>query len=490
MKRRRRIVSVATLVATLLALITVTAALAHPLGNFTVNRFAGLVIQRSAIDVDYVVDMAEIPAYQEISQQIGETREGAPDESKTSDYRARKCAEVLPNITLALNQRPLLLATTATALEFPPGAGGLLTLRLTCGFHANVANLAASNEVTFQDSNFQDRIGWREIVVQGAGVTLLDSSAPSSSISERLKSYPNNLLSSPPNQTKAKVHFDLTETRADANANTLSNNGNVLDRTQDTFAALITPNDLSLPFILFALFLAMGLGALHAVSPGHGKTIIAAYLVGTRGTLGQAVLLGMTVTLTHTAGVLALGVITLFASRYILPESLYPWLSLISGLLVIAMGAALIVNRWRELRTTHDHAPIDARHHHHGDILQRDHSHLPADLRNGLSWKSLVGLGLAGGLVPSTSALILLLSAISLQRIPFGIVLIVAFGIGMALVLVGIGLLLVRASSWLERRRAPQRLIGWLPVISAVIVVGAGILVSAQAYSQLGHLKP
>jgi nickel/cobalt exporter len=320
MKRRRRIVSVATLVATLLALITVTAALAHPLGNFTVNRFAGLVIQRSAIDVDYVVDMAEIPAYQEISQQIGETREGAPDESKTSDYRARKCAEVLPNITLALNQRPLLLATTATALEFPPGAGGLLTLRLTCGFHANVANLAASNEVTFQDSNFQDRIGWREIVVQGAGVTLLDSSAPSSSISERLRSYPNNLLSSPPNQTEAKIHFDLTETRADANANTLSNNGNVLDRTQDTFAALITPNDLSLPFILFALFLAMGLGALHAVSPGHGKTIIAAYLVGTRGTLGQAVLLGMTVTLTHTAGVLALGVITLFASRYILPE--------------------------------------------------------------------------------------------------------------------------------------------------------------------------
>jgi ABC-type nickel/cobalt efflux system permease component RcnA len=270
---------------------------------------------------------------------------------------------------------------------------------------------------------------------------------------------------------------------------------------------------LNVPFMLLALLLAAGLGALHAVSPGHGKTIMAAYLVSTRGTSSQALLLGLTVTVTHTLGVLILGVITLFASEYIVPESLYPLLSLTSGVLVIGMGVSLALDRLQRFRRArqaklfahphehahahdeHDHAHLHGHEHSHdhayeAEILAHGHSHVSEEvIRDGLSWKSLFGLGLAGGLVPSTSALILLLSAISLHRIPFGIVLIIAFGLGMAFILVGIGVLIVRAGQILEHRKTSARLLVWLPLASAVVVVGAGILVTVQALAQLGWFK-
>jgi ABC-type nickel/cobalt efflux system permease component RcnA len=351
---------------------------------------------------------------------------------------------------------------------------------------------AAPNAVNFRDSNFADRIGWREIVVQSSGVEIHDSDAPADSISRELRNYPNDLINNPPHQIQAGFRFDVTSVRPISNAPILVSTTDSLDRTKDAFAALITASDLSWQFILVSLLLAMGLGALHAVSPGHGKTIMAAYLVGARGTVAQACLLGLTVTVTHTAGVLGLGVITLFASRYILPESLYPLLSLTSGILVIGMGIALAVDRWQILRhAEHAHTPAHFHEHSHLHQERHEHSHLlSSPAGDGLSWKSLVGLGLVGGLVPSTSALILLLSAISLQRIPFGIVLIVAFGFGMATVLVGAGILLVRASKLLEGKNAPARVMHWLPLLSAVVVIGAGIVVSVGAWLQLGAWRP
>lgn len=485
--RIRRTALLSCLCAAVLALVSVSAALAHPLGNFTVNRYAGLLIQRDGIDVEYIVDMAEIPAYQEISQQIGQTKNGAPDKTKTDAYRGQKCAEFLPNLTLALNNDSLILDLQSSDLEFPPGAGGLLTLRLTCNYRAALTGRAASNAVIFRDANFLDRIGWREIVVRSDGTTIRESSAPSASVSDRLKSYPTDLLSNPPNQIEARFKFILTAASSSSTVATQVQE-NVLDRTQDQFASLITMSDTNLPLVLLALALAIGLGALHAVSPGHGKTIMAAYLVGARGTFMQAMVLGMTVTITHTLGVLILGLITLYASRYILPESLYPWLSLTSGMIVIAMGITLVVDRSRA-RSHAQQPDHDEPHEHHHGFLGHEHVYLPAATSRGLSWRSLVGLGLAGGLVPSTSALILLLSAISLHRIPFGIVLIIAFGLGMAIVLVGVGVLLVRASNFLERRHVPARVMDWLPLASAIVVIGAGLVVTAQALMQVGFIK-
>jgi nickel/cobalt transporter (NicO) family protein len=501
----------------------VNTALAHPLGNFTVNRYAGLLVRPNAITVDYVVDMAEIPAYQEIRQRIDTNGDGATDTAERTAYRERTCAEIPHNLALSVSEEALALTPTASALEFPPGAGGLVTLRLTCTFQAKLANVAAQRSATFRDGNFADRIGWRELVVQGDGTSIRNTNAFAATISNRLRSYPNDMLSSPPQETEAD--FEFQPSAAAYNPANITGQGSVLDRTKDSFAALISVGDLSLPVVLLSLLVAMGLGAVHAISPGHGKTIMAAYLVGTRGTIPQALLLGLTVTISHTLGVLSLGLLTLFASRYILPDSLYPWLTLASGLIVLAMGANLVWNRWRMMRlsrrhdpTGHDHrvahnagGPGHHHHHHHGaegdfrealhahthsnDELDAElahaHSHLPRNFQEeGLSWQSLVGLGLVGGFVPSASALIVLLAAISLQRIAFGIVLVIAFGLGMALVLVGTGVVLVRASHFLEQRRfSPQRMT-WLPLASAVVVIGAGLYATAQAAWQMGVWKP
>ena len=493
------------------------AAFAHPLGNFTINRYAGLLVQPDAIAVDYVIDMAEIPAYQEMSQ-IDPNASTSLTPSEAAAYRANKCAEFPREFGISLNGKALGVKLTDSALEFPPGAGGLATLRLTCEYRASFANAPTASSVDFSDENYADRLGWREIVVQGSGVVLHDSKARATSLSNRLRNYPSDFLSNPPKETETHFSFDPLAAPANSTSPSVQVNGLTVRpqpcaycaqdekprKAGDAFASLIATNDLSLPAILLSLFIAMALGALHAVSPGHGKTIMAAYLVGTRGTVGQALLLGLTVTLTHTMGVLALGVITLFASRYIVPETLYPWLSLISGVLVILMGMTLVYNRWQSRRRAHHHHDHEHPHVHNlremhptsrrferslreVDVQAHGHSHLtPEVLERGLTLPSLIGLGLVGGIVPSASALILLLAAISLQRIPFGIVLIIAFGLGMALVLVGVGVLLVRASHLLEKWHAPARLLPALPLLSAIVVVGAGLVVTAEALMQFG----
>ncbi|MBI4786925.1 MAG: hypothetical protein HY782_07765 [Chloroflexi bacterium] len=483
MNRIAHIFLIASTAALLSSLYPSGAVSAHPLGNFTVNRYAELLVQPRAISLEYIVDMAEIPTFQEIKV-IDKNRNGGTDETETAAYRAAQCGDIPGKLLLSWNGNRLVPALTSSALEFPPGAGDLPTLRLTCRYQAAL-DAAPSNAIVFRDSNLTERIGWREIVVKGDGAEIRDASAPSSSISDKLRSYPNDLINNPPNQTEARFTFVAAPSALMSNAPPLD--GAALSRTKDAFAALVTVSDLTWQVVLLSLLLAVGLGAVHAVSPGHGKTIMAAYLVGAGGTVGQAFVLGLTVTITHTLGVLALGLVTLFASRYIFPEGLYPLLSLTSGVLAMAMGIALAHDRVQILR--HDHDRKHAAHAHSDgeeESVLHGHSHHPARLEHeGLSWRSLVGLGLAGGIVPSTSALILLLSAISLQRIPFGLVLITAFGLGMALVLVGIGVMLVRASQFLERRRTSVRVMRFMPLISAVVVIGAGIVVTTGALAQM-----
>ncbi|TMA81772.1 MAG: high frequency lysogenization protein HflD [Deltaproteobacteria bacterium] len=234
--------------------------------------------------------------------------------------------------------------------------------------------------------------------------------------------------------------------------------------------------------------MAAALGALHALSPGHGKTIVGAYLVGARGTARHALFLGLVVTATHTLGVYALGLVTLTASHYIVPERLFPWLGAASGLLVLGLGASLATTRLEAARGGHDHSHEhghDHGHHHHG----HGHSHVHADAGEGaLAWRRLFALGVSGGLLPCPSALVVMLGAIALGRIAFGLLLIVAFSVGLAAVLTAIGLLFVYARRWFNHLPADGRVARYVPVASALVISVAGFLIVVQALAQMGVL--
>jgi len=250
-------------------------------------------------------------------------------------------------------------------------------------------------------------------------------------------------------------------------------------------------------------------GAGHALTPGHGKTIVAAYLIGSRSTPWHALYLGLTVTLTHTLGIFALGLVSLFASPYVLPEHLYPWLGAGSGVIVVGLGATMLWRRVRSLsaRRGHDHRhgshehghnpphthdPLDdhahgsPQAHAHDHTHDHGHSHLPPGAEGSpVTWRSVLGLGISGGLLPCPSALVLLLTAVSLNRAALGIVLVVAFSLGLAGVLTAVGLLFVQGS-WLVQRQL--RLGAWgriLPAAGAVVILVIGLWLIVDAVSRL-----
>jgi ABC-type nickel/cobalt efflux system permease component RcnA len=223
----------------------------------------------------------------------------------------------------------------------------------------------------------------------------------------------------------------------------------------DYLARLLHQGDLGWGMLLAGVVVAFALGAIHALSPGHGKTIVAAYLVGTRGTPMHAAFLGGMVTFTHTVTVFFLGFATLFLSRYVLPEKIYPVLGAVSGISIVWIGAVLLYQRAKP-------------HHHH-----HDHAH---DHGHEASMTNLVALGASGGLVPCPTALVLLLTAVSLGRTGLGLVLLVAFSAGLAVVLTAIGLVVLYAKHWLPegQKAAGHAVFRYLPVVSAAIIVCIG----------------
>jgi ABC-type nickel/cobalt efflux system permease component RcnA len=244
------------------------------------------------------------------------------------------------------------------------------------------------------------------------------------------------------------------------------------DRVADGgFSSLIGRRHLSVLVVLAALAIAAFWGAAHALSPGHGKTIVTAYLVGQRGTPRHAAALGLIVTATHTVGVFALGLVTLALSEFVVPDRLYPWLNLASGVLVLGIGVSVLAARWRH-RRAHRHG-----HHHH-----HDHHHH----EQGISRRSLLAVGISGGLLPCPSALVVLLAAISLHRIAFGLALIVAFSAGLALSITGIGLAAVLAKRAFSRLSFEGRVGSLLPALSALVILAAGLAMTARAVPKLG----
>ena len=423
----------AVLVVVAAALLAPAAASAHPLGNFTINRFSRVEVSGHQLYVRYVLDMAEIPTFQ----------------AGHIDARAY-ARRIARNAELVVDGKAVPLVPLGTALAHPPGAAGLRTTRLEVILAG--PTLSRKVSISYQDNNYKDRIGWKEIVV----------GPKARSTSDELRAYPKNLLQSPLDITSVKTQLAPTGGPDVPPALSSGKTLEAPDRVADAgFSKLIGRHHLSALVILASLAAAFFWGMAHALSPGHGKTIVAAYLVGRRGTPWHAAALGAIVTATHTIGVFALGLVTLALSAFIVPEQLYPWLNLISGVLVVAIGATVFRSRFRHRGHTHDH------HHHH------EHE---APSRG-----SLVAVGITGGLLPCPSALVVLLAAISLHRVAFGMLLIVAFSAGLALSITGIGLVAVYAKRVFKRASFEGRLVRLLPAASALVILAAGLAMTARA---------
>jgi len=245
---------------------------------------------------------------------------------------------------------------------------------------------------------------------------------------------------------------------------------------------MLSSGEIRLPVLLLGLLVAFGLGSMHALSPGHGKTIVAAYLVGSRGTIRHAALLGAIVTFTHTSSVFALGIGVLFFQQYVLPEKIIGYLGVLSGASITVLAGVLLKRRIAALRPARHHD-----HHGHGAHALHDHSHPHVHSHDGsthshvpdgqITLASLIALGISGGLVPCPSALVLLLSSIALGRTVLGLLLLAAFSAGLALVLMGIGAMVVYGKSLLpEQSRLRLSGLRYLPVVSAAVVLVLGLV--------------
>ena len=512
---------------------------AHPMGNFSVNHYSKLKIGQGSVEIRYLLDMAEIPTFQEIRQ-----LDIPPTADAPSTYLARQEQLLKEGISLESDGQSVRLDTISRQAAFADGAGGLPTMKIGFVFRGKLDVTAGVHRLSYFDNNFPGRAGWKEIVVLGDGVAILDSSAPSTDRSQELTNYSSDVLNSPPQQLSVLVGFRtaplepegrLLDAAAEASSGRPVTRGTntahqaaapqksrrslhpiagsgvkdapspfgggvapavtplpVASKGRNTprsrFTELIsTQGKLSFWVLLSAALIAAGLGALHALEPGHGKTVVAAYLVGSRGTARHAVLLGIVVTAAHTAGVYLLGAATLYASRYIVPERLYPWLGAISGLSVAGIGIFIFLRHWTGETGEHSHTPGEQHSHWFLSIFKQGNS---SPIERALSLREICLLGITGGIVPCPAALVVLLSAFSLHRIGFGLFLITAFSLGLAAVLVTVGITMVYAKRVMSTHvRAGNSAFRYLPFLSSafMVVLGVGITASAVASVDIWH---
>lgn len=462
---------------------------AHPLGNFSINHLDQVSISSDRIAVHYTLDQAEIPTFQE--------RGLTPRQ-----VLAKKQAEVTRNLRLTVDGHSVALAARPGArISFPPGQGGLPLTRVELDLSASVDH---PTSVAFADETFPGRVGWKDVIVRPGNGTAVKSSVPATDPTRELRSYPADMLSSP--LDKRTASFSVAPGSGTVSApRGLDAGPTTQNRSGDGFAGVFADAASGKGVLLFLLLAAFGWGALHALSPGHGKAMVAAYLVGTRGRARHALALGATVTITHTIGVFALGLVTLALSQYIVPEQLYPWLTVASGLMVVIVGGGVLRSRMRARRASaaahvhgpgeghvHEHSHGHAHEHGHDHPHEHGHPHThshgghththdPADL----TWRGLLGMGASAGLIPCPSALVVLLGAISQHQVGLGLLLITAFSVGLATTLSGLGLGVVYARGLLGRIRIGGEFAAVLPSLSAVVIVAAGVLLTAHGIGQV-----
>ncbi|MFE9249617.1 high frequency lysogenization protein HflD [Streptomyces sp. NPDC007088] len=506
----------------------VPAAHAHPLGNFSVNEYAGLVVRPDRVEVLAVTDRAEIPTLQ-AAPSVDRDGDGTANDGERAAWAGSACARTAGRLAVTAPRR-LSWTVASSSFAYRPGQGGLRTSRLECRLRAPLDLTHGPVAVRVDTGADPHRVGWREITVKGTdGARLDDSTAPAVSPSRELRDYPRDLLATPRGDTGATFTASrgAAASGAAGAAPGTADGGGVTARVEalsQRLTSLTGTKDLTLPIGLLAVALSLVLGAGHALLPGHGKTVMAAYLAGRRGSVRDAVTVGATVTVTHTAGVMVVGLcLTAFSS--LAGDTVLNTLGVVSGALVALVGAGLLTDAVRRARRStgrvpvpapaadgvlvgvggdsgaaagedpgpgtgvgeavpHAHSPAHTHphrphrhglfgHHHHGPAHSHGHSHehghghshdhghshghghAHAPGRGGqdpaeeggpapFSKRGLIGLGIAGGLVPSPSALVVLLGAVALGRTAFGAGLVVAYGVGMAGTLTAVGLLLVR----------------------------------------------
>jgi ABC-type nickel/cobalt efflux system permease component RcnA len=491
--RRAALVAVTALCLAAGAALAPSPAAAHPLGNFTVNHLSQVRLSQGRAEVHYILDQAEIPTFQEI-QRFDHDGNGSIEGAERRPLLAQKLAEIEPNLRLDAGGRTIPLGAARDAkLSYPPGQGGLKLTRVEATFVAALP--AGVARVGFEDGTYDGRIGWKDVQVLPGEGTDVRSSVPATDPTDGLRAYPQDLLQSPPDIRSASFAVSRGSGQLSAPPG-LDGGTTTEDRAQDGFAGALAGGDTHGWALLLLLAAALGWGALHALSPGHGKSMVAGYLVGSKGTPRHAVILGVTVTVTHTFSVFALGLVTLFASQYVLPEKIYPWLEVVSGLMVVGLGLGVMhsrFRRWRALRAealaSTEQRATHAHDHTHSHDHGHSHSHTPPDAP--MNMRTLIALGVSGGAIPCPSALVVLVAAISLHRIGLGMGLIFAFSVGLALTLTAVGLGVLYGGRLVARLRPERRLLGGrlsgaLPAASASLIVVAGTLITLRAIPQVG----
>jgi nickel/cobalt exporter len=499
---------------------------AHPMGNFSISHYAGIRVEPGYIELRYLIDMAEIPTFQEMQQNniVAEA-----DDQRVRPYLSRQAELFKEGLLITLNGQPLCLQIASQDILFSPGAGNLPTMKLGLIYRAQVTDECTVTrcELEYRDANFSGRVGWKEVIASaGHGTTMESSSVPSQDRSNQLSNYPTDLVNSPPQEVSAKLAY-FVETASGSVTSVISEmkketvppatlhprvtrNSPVgkpaaasLPMTsqfaENSHAQHLKPNQQSTPrnsftelmaikqvgfgVALLAAAIAAGLGALHALEPGHGKTIVAAYLVGSKGTARHALLLGMIVTGSHTAGVYFLGAITLYAQKYILPDRIYPFLGVLSGILIAGVGCYLFLQRFVGAEFAHTHS-------HEISVAAGASKEGTRPQPGKVSARQLLALGITGGIVPCPAALVVLLSAVALHRTGFGLFLIVAFSIGLAAVLIAMGLVAVYAGRMMSRLPLDGPLIrSWLPMGSAVMIAVLGCIIVVRGLMAAGIVE-
>jgi ABC-type nickel/cobalt efflux system permease component RcnA len=527
------------------------------LGNFTVNQYGGLRVAEDAVNVHYAVVFGQLPALRELHLADADG-DGVTTQAERDVYAERLAPAIARQLNLDVDGIAIPLRAVKWTTSLPTEQGGF-SLRLDVDFAGMLPAAAGTGDrtLTFSNQNYPGQFGWQEIVVETAApLQAFDTNAFSTSLTGGLTQALQSMPASGP-LAEREVHLRITNgavpkgtrqlgPRADGPADATVAAGATPDdagtpwltRQTRRVIDLISTANVSLPVTLFALLAAASLGALHAFAPGHGKTVVGAYLIGSRGTPRHAAFLGLTVTITHTLGVFALGFATLAASRYFVPERLLPALSLVSGLLVLCMGCVLLLKRWRGIQgdgvsSAQSYRRIDAAqaathrsplrmlgsvvprgnnlafaggHHHHagshahahdplhgagqhrhdGGLAHSHggtlHTHLPPGASGEkITWGSLLTLGISGGLVPCPSAMVLLLAAVALNKTAWGLALVLAFSVGLAISLTLVGLAFLYARNRFPHPRAHSRWPQWLAVASAAAITAVGAAMSWAA---------
>jgi nickel/cobalt transporter (NicO) family protein len=563
---------------------------AHPMGNFSINHYSGIELRPGALEFTYILDFAEIPT-SELFNEWGITAASGD----LQEDAARQAKIWARGLAVSEDGKPILFAWKTVHAGTLDGAGGLPVLRVAM---TAVLPVQRRGELSFADGNFLNRTGWKEVVIRHAGTVAVDHATQSDhDLSKGLTVYPAELTVTPPQDLSASVTWHLIDTPVAAVENAKAASAptpaipaavNVPDSPKmqtsappatsfagqqpetagtlkrgDYLSRMLQERHFGFTAIAIGLLAAFGLGAVHALSPGHGKTIVAAYLVGSRGTLKHAGILGLTVTFTHVISVFLLGIGVLFFQKYVIPEKIVPVLGAISGLSIVVIGGYLLYQRAMALLAVpHDHKhEHDHKHahshphqheHSHSHLHQHEHSHQHAGVPEhvhseqvhsehvhshehahshdhaasashthqphshththgpafahththdghththavpeNITMGSLLGLGISGGLVPCPSALVLLLSAISLGQVAIGLALLGAFSAGLAVVLMAIGGLVLYGKNLLPKTSlmASHPMLRLVPIFSSVVVIVVGLLMTLTAVGAIQPVK-